>query len=300
MALAVILASVNPKPIIAHVVHDLRSPDLTTQDQISVQELATCLGCAFVHRSIKIKSLPGNLEHNARSARYDTLAEMAQEHQLSYIATGHHADDQLETMLMNLARGTGPRGLAGIQDSRRLNEVNIIRPLLGITHQSAVDLCQELGINWRHDHTNDDHSLTRNRLRHTVLPVLRDFDADIARRASSASDSCRSTMHALQVLVERSIWTLATIEPALIAWGRSDLREQPSAALVELIRMSIEHLCDGAGMDRVTQGSLGNVIRAITDSSTEPRSCYVGPIVAEVTARTVVIKEKTQESGHES
>lgn len=297
MALAAILASVDPKPIIAHVVHDLRPRDMTSLDRDAVISLADDLGCESIHESIHTKSLPGNQEHNARTARYETLARIAQGYGIKFAATGHHADDQLETMLMNLSRGAGMRGLGGINDSRQFQGIKIIRPMLGITHQDAIDLCYELELKFTHDHTNDDHSLTRNRLRHTIIPILREFDPDIARRASTSSDSCRSTINALRVMVERSLWKLGSFDPESISWSRTDLQDQPDAALVELMWMSMDHLCKGIGSDRVNNSSLNDVVRALTDSSTEPRSCRLGPIVVEVTARTVVTRACAHQHG---
>lgn len=290
MALAAILATVDPKPILAHIIHDLRPAEQTSLDCDAVYALAMKLGCQSIHQSIHIKSIPGNQEHNARTARYSTLAKIAQEHDVRFIATGHHADDQLETMLMNLSRGAGVRGLGGINETRIFNQATIIRPMLSITHQDAIDLCNELGIKFTHDHTNDDHSFTRNRLRHTLLPILRDFDPNIAQRASTSADSCRSTIEALRALVERSLWTLANIDHDTVTWNRTDLQDEPRAALVELMWMSIDHLCQGVGSDRVNNTSLNDVVCAVTDSSTEPRSCRLGPIVVEVTARTVVTR----------
>ena len=294
MALAAILALVTPKPTLAHIIHDLRPPKLTILDRDAVAKLAKDLGCQFIEQSIHIKDQPGNIEHNARTARYDALATIAKEHNLDYIATGHHADDQLETMLMNLSRGAGPRGLAGIQDRRPFQGITIIRPMLCITHQDALDLCALANINYTHDHTNDDLSLTRNRLRHQLLPVLRQFDFEIATRASTTADSCRSTVHALGQLVKAHLWTTATIEPNTITFTRKDLRNQPPAALHELLHLSIDHL-QTQGHDRLTNQTLQDTIDAITDSSTDPRTCRLGPIVVAVTANQITISPFTGE-----
>lgn len=288
MALASILALVTPKPTLAHIIHDLRPPKLTALDKDAVAMLAADLGCDFVDRSIHIADQPGNTEHNARTARYDALANLAKEQGLNYIATGHHADDQLETMLMNLSRGAGPRGLAGIQDSRVFNGITIIRPMLCITHNDAIDICTLASIHFTHDHTNDDQSLTRNRLRHQLLPALRELDPDIATKASTAADSCRSTVGALRELVIFHIWPLATTTQGSITFTRDQLRNQPDAALVELFHLCIDHL-QVAGRDRLTQQAIHDTTRAITDSTTDPRTCRLGPIVLTVTAHTITI-----------
>ncbi len=300
MALAAIIALVTPKPVIAHIIHDLRPHETTRLDRDAVAHIANEMGCVFVERSIRVADQPGNTEHNARAARYRVLTEIASEHDCRYIATGHHADDQLETMLMNISRGCGPRGLAGIQDSRVFQGITIIRPMLCITHQDAQVLCSLAGVRFIHDFTNDDLSLTRNRLRHTLLPVMRQLDPEIATRASSAADSCRSTVHALNRLVRDHLWTLATHNQDSISWTRDQLRNQPDAALVELFRISIEQLALAessslgvVGHDRMTQQSITDAIRAITDSSTNPRTCRLGPIVIGVTAHQITMSNST-------
>ncbi len=289
IALAAILSTVDPKPIIAHIVHDLRSSEETAQDRDAAALAAEKIGCRFIERTIQIHAQPGNTEHNARIARYAALEQIAREHALPFIATGHHADDQLETVLMNISRGAGPRGLAGIQESRLLTTTTVIRPMLSITHQDAIDICQLSGLRWVHDHSNDDQSLTRNQIRHTVLPVLRAFDPQFATRASTSADHCRSMTIALSLLVKDHLWTLGMREPSTIRWSRSDLRDQPSGALVELFRQSIEYFMHNAGLDQLTQQALADAVRAIKDQSTERRQCRLGPIVVLVQANQVII-----------
>ncbi len=295
MALAGILALITPRPILAHIIHDLRPVALTSLDRDAVAKLAQDLGCVFVEHAVSVKDQPGNTEHNARTARYDALINIAKAHNIHYIATGHHADDQLETMLMNLSRGAGPRGLAGIQDTRSIQNTTIIRPMLSITHQDAIDLCVLANIEYVEDHTNADQSLTRNKLRHQVLPVLRQFDPDIALRASTAADSCRSTVTALRELVRLHLWPMGTIQKDAITFTRDQLRDQPDAALVELFHLWIDHL-QTMGHDRLSQQAICDSIRAITDSSTEPRTCRLGPIVIAVTANQITITPYTNGS----
>jgi len=292
-ALAAILALVTPKPRIAHIVHDLRSDDLTTRDRNAVASIAKRLGCEFIERSIRIKDQQGNTEHNARTARYDALARIAVDHNIPYIATGHHADDQLETMLMNLSRGAGPRGLAGIHDARRFENLTIIRPMLTITHDKAIEVCNLAGLDPVHDHTNDDESLTRNRIRHQLLPAMRELDPEIATRASTAADSCRFVVNALRELVEKHIWTLATVHTESVSFARDQLRSQPEAALFEVFLLAIDHLTHDAGHDQMNNQSILDAIRVIKDSSTEPRTCRLGPIVLNITARQIIITTST-------
>ncbi len=114
-----------------------------------------------------------SFEMAARRARYAFLVETANAHGYAAIATGHHADDQAETVLMRLLRGTSPTGLAGIPGRRSEGGIPLLRPLLGIARANLVAwLCGE-GLSWREDQSNEDSDILRNRIRHELLPALR-------------------------------------------------------------------------------------------------------------------------------
>lgn len=112
-------------------------------------------------------------EHAARKARYEAFAQAAKETQATKIALGHHLDDQAETVLLNLLRGTKAKGLCGIPRSRSLNKrVEIVRPLLCITRAEVENYLQKNALSFVTDQTNDDDAYTRNWVRHTLLPLL--------------------------------------------------------------------------------------------------------------------------------
>jgi len=195
---------------VGHVNHHLRPADQTQDDATFVEALAVDLGLPFHRRDIEV--LPGNVESQARKQRYAALAAMARDAELPYIATAHHADDQLETVLMRLLRGTTAKGLRGIAWRRpvakaekrksgkaedQTSEIehrrspSIIRPMLASTHAEAIDFLEQLGQPWREDPTNTDRSRTRARLRHEVLPVLRDLRPSVARKVLEMTDALR-------------------------------------------------------------------------------------------------------------
>ena len=102
------------------------------------------------------------------------LAEVARKSGARWIATGHTANDQAETILHRLLRGAGLKGLRGIAEQRPLAEgVNLIRPMLGVTRTEVVNYLQVKGQAFRQDSSNFDRRLTRNRIRHELLPLLR-------------------------------------------------------------------------------------------------------------------------------
>jgi tRNA(Ile)-lysidine synthase len=123
----------------------------------------------------------GSLEEAARTARYDFLQITAQQHGIPLIVTAHHAADQAETVLHNIIRGTGIRGLRGVPEQRRLSDtVELIRPMLTIDECALTEYVERCQITFAFDATNDSHAFTRNRIRHQLLPLLaKDFNVNI-------------------------------------------------------------------------------------------------------------------------
>src|SRR5690606_1936128 len=152
-----------------------------------------------------------------------------------YIATGHHADDALETTLMSLLRGASLRGLAGIPDCRRIagTQALLIRPMLGVSHDDCRRSCAEAGRASREDLTNTDTRRLRAALRHAVIPLLVALRPGAAQRVARASQ----TLHDAAGLVEDAaaeLWAMAGTETAPAAangangaitrawWGRQE------------------------------------------------------------------------------
>jgi tRNA(Ile)-lysidine synthase len=111
-------------------------------------------------------------EEHARNARYGFLLRTARLRGCTAVATGHHADDQAETLLMRIVRGTTPRGLAGIPVARKEGGLRIVRPLIDCTRAQILDYLWERGLPYRTDASNADEAYLRNRVRARLLPLL--------------------------------------------------------------------------------------------------------------------------------
>jgi tRNA(Ile)-lysidine synthase len=164
---------------LAHVNHQLRGAE-SDADELFVKRLPeiwqqpTLLCCT--HR-IDVAAMAHaeheNLEAVARRERYRWFTQLAHEQQASWIATGHTADDQAETVLFRLLRGSGVLGLSGMAQRRMLNDrVALVRPLLTVRRQAMLDYLQAGQIPYRLDSSNRDLRFTRNRLRLELLPRL--------------------------------------------------------------------------------------------------------------------------------
>ncbi|MFI9642862.1 tRNA lysidine(34) synthetase TilS [Micromonospora sp. NPDC051925] len=121
---------------------------------------------------VTVAGRPGGPEAAARQARYQALADVARRHGAAAILLGHTRDDQAETVLLALARGAGPRGLAGMPARRDLAGVPLLRPLLDVTREQTRSACAALGLTPWEDPHNTDPSYARARVRADVLPAL--------------------------------------------------------------------------------------------------------------------------------
>jgi tRNA(Ile)-lysidine synthase len=182
VALLRALAGDPPVPglIIAHLNHRLRGPD-SDADATFVAGLCPHLPHRTEAMDVAAAAAGGdNLEDTARRVRYDFLAGVAREAGASWVGTGHTLDDQAETVLHRLIRGTGLRGLRGIAARRELAPgVQLLRPMLTVSRAEVIGYLQALGQPWREDASNRDAAFTRNRIRHELLPLLRTFNPEI-------------------------------------------------------------------------------------------------------------------------
>ena len=158
----------------------------SAEDGRFVAETARALGLALHLGGEDIARLASergeSFEMVARRERYAFLIDTARAHGFVAIATGHHADDQAETVLLRLLRGSSPAGLAGISPRREEGRVAIVRPMLGLRHDEITAWLRTEGIAWREDVSNRDTDVLRNRVRHALLPLLaRDFNPGITR-----------------------------------------------------------------------------------------------------------------------
>lgn len=180
-----VLACRTDRPVTAvHVDHGLRSD--SAADARVVADAAERFGAGFACHRVRVD--PGsNLEARARAARYSVLPEG--------VLTGHTADDQVETILLNLMRGAGLDGLSGIRRDRR--------PLLGLRRTETVALCERVGLVPVVDPTNEDLNLRRNRVRADLLPLLHDIaQRDVVPVIARQADDLRAVSDWLDSLAE--------------------------------------------------------------------------------------------------
>ncbi len=186
--------------VVCHLDHQLRAR-ASQADAKFVQRLATRLQCKFELGEKDVAALAReskqSVETAGRMARYEFFARVARRRRCRTIFLGHHADDLVETFLMNLFRGVGPAGFGGIREvsSRRISgtELQIVRPLLGVWRKEIDAYVKAQRLKFREDRTNESLGPARNRVRRRVIPYVekqlgRKVGATIWRAALIAAD----------------------------------------------------------------------------------------------------------------
>lgn len=169
----------------AHLNHGLRGKE-SQRDQQWAEVVAQRFGvsCA-IGQSAALAGTP-NLEARARDERYAFLKRVAAEQGCTKIATGHTLDDQAETVLMRLLRGTGWDGLAGI---RAVRDGRIIRPLIECARAQVLAFLTACALPFCEDSSNQDRRFLRNRVRHEIIPLLQSLNPQATRNLASAADN---------------------------------------------------------------------------------------------------------------
>ena len=194
--------------VVAHVNHGLRGSE-SDRDERFVADLCARLGVPCEIRRIDAtvfrKTGGRGIEAVARHARYECLKAIAAERGVRHVATGHTADDQAETILQRVLRGTGLRGLGGIPPVRSLSPgIALVRPMLGFRREEILTFLAALGEPYREDSTNRDPRFRRNRIRRELLPLLiRDYNPNLPDALIRLGRLAGQTQSLVDRLVER-------------------------------------------------------------------------------------------------
>jgi tRNA(Ile)-lysidine synthase len=197
-AFCTLCESKTDRHAVAHYNHGLRAA-ASDEDERFVAKLSESFGLPFVSERADSEIMQARardgLEATARRLRYDFLEQVAQQQECRFVATAHTSDDQVETVLHRIVRGTGLGGLAGIPFTRPLGpNAQVVRPLLELTRSDVLQYLGELQQPYRHDASNDELHFTRNRIRHELLPSLRQsfneqVDSSVLRLSKLASEA---------------------------------------------------------------------------------------------------------------
>jgi tRNA(Ile)-lysidine synthase len=260
-ALAHLVTEARPDLVssVGHVRHGLRAD---REDARVAASHATALGLRYHEREVRVRPEGGGIEAAAREARYTALGKIARAERLAWVLMGHTADDQAETVLLNIARGTGIRGLAGMSPVRTLGgDLRVVRPLLRLRRADVRAFVEGEGIDAVSDPTNRDPHQRRRRARDELLPALARLSggpgdpvavltrlADLAADDADALDEIASTQ--ASVLVAR--WGPARALPA------GPLEGLPMAVRSRVVRLMLSSVRGGA--DGLTADAVASVL----------------------------------------
>ena len=274
---------------VGHIVHDLRPPIEARADRDAVAELARRLQLPFAEAAVWVQGVPGNAEANARRARYAALAALAQERGVRFIATAHNSHDAAESVVMALLRGAGPRGLAALAPSRRLNAGSVlVRPMLAVSPVEARRLCAAAGWRHAHDATNDDLTRLRNAVRREVIPVLLALKPGAEHRIAAAARRCKEAADTVSGRALRLIKSGRTADG--YRWPRSRLRAASPAVLGDTLRRCAAAVAGPGTLDKLPARAVEAAVRLIRAEQTDPKSVRWSGVTLHVTAQTVEIK----------
>lgn len=226
----------------AHLNHQLRGADADADEQFC-RDLSAALGLALEVERIDVRALAleqgRSVEDAARVARYAFLERAADRLGAGVIAVGHSRDDQAETFLLRLIRGSGPRGLAGILPRAG----RVVRPLLDVTREELREYVAARGIRYRDDATNADVGIPRNRVRHELIPYLqREFSpgiVDVLAREAAIARADEDRLQAEAVDLAASV-VLGSRDGARVEVKA--LMSLPSALAARVARIALSRL----------------------------------------------------------
>ncbi len=215
--------------------HGLRG-DQGADDASWVEALAAAWGVPCVRGAVDVRRLAEEwrmgIEAAARRARYGFLADSARARGIRVILTAHHADDQAETVMMRLLRGTGIDGLAAMEPLSAVPghaDLRLLRPLLAIPKADLRAYCAENEVQPREDATNANTDYLRNRVRHDLLPALRAVSPQIDRHLTRLADIARHENALLDAELEAWVGEFAAVESGRVAVARRDFLSAPTA-----------------------------------------------------------------------
>lgn len=229
--------------------HRSRSGDETAADRAAVERLAGCLGVPLLVGAARGARGPAS-EGRAREARYRWLARACAEAGAALCVTGHTLDDQAETVLLRLARGSGLAGSAGMAElapwplprARGAARLSVARPLLGVTRAEIERYLEALGVEARHDPSNEQLRYGRNRVRRRVLPELERVHHGAARSIARFAGLARRDDEALEALAATKLALIASRERGAVALERRALVALPEALASRVLRQAAREL----------------------------------------------------------
>ncbi len=298
LTLAELRRSLGLTLAVAYFDHRLRGPRAAAREERFVRSLAERLGLPLQRGGADVRGYARqhrrSLEDAAREVRYRFLARAARAEQCDVVAVGHTRDDQAETVLIHLVRGSGLRGLAAMAPSARWPVGNrgdaprLVRPLLCLSREETDACCREARIVPLRDPSNRSRAYLRNRIRHELLPLLRRYNPRVDDALVRLADSASADVEALERLAGEALVS-EQVEDGIVRLSRRSLAALPEALQRHAVRLAVASAFGGLGDARALgERHVRAILRAIqgpTGAELDlPRRLH-----AEVTHRDIVL-----------
>ena len=236
--------------VLAHLITELNFDISLAHCNFQLRGKESDLDEAFVLRIAQEKTLPVfikkfdteifakknklSIQIAARQLRYDWFEELISEHHFDYVLTAHHADDNLETFLINLTRGSGLDGFTGIPAINR----NIIRPLLIFSRDEILTFAKGNNIEWREDESNSSIKYVRNKIRHQVIPVLKEMNPSLLETFSKTSKNLQESSQIIEDKVAEITSEIVAKENNIVKLDIEKLKSlsNPKAYLYQILK----------------------------------------------------------------
>ncbi len=262
----------SEEPLCAHINHQLRGAEADSDEDFVIAEAAK-LKLDVITRRVDVREFARSnklsIETAARKLRLESLLDIAKANNCDCVVTAHQKNDNAETILQRLSRGTGFRGLGGIWPKRIFasnpvvslsNLISFVRPLLCVRRNEIIEYLKKRNLKWRDDHTNADCTYRRNFIRHRLIPALQQqCSGSIIEQLSDLSVSA-GRFYTLVCSEAEKVWPdTAEVSGETVSLNLKGFLAQPQPVKVELVRRSLAQL--GSGERDMTHRHYEKILR---------------------------------------
>jgi len=307
-ALAVGLAALARRPgrgyrlHLAYLDHGIRPKPDTTREREHVTAIAKALGAQPHAHSVDVPDLARiqkkSVEHAARDARYDFLERLAVENGCDRVAIAHHRDDQVETIMQRVLRGTGIRGLSGMPERRPIGEAKLpelVRPLLRMTKRTILAFLTAIDAPHCFDQTNRDPDFSfRNRIRLKLLPVMRELAPDVDHAVVRMAYASSEAFEALRDEAEQLLDSLGAVDRLPMRLSIPVLQEIRSGLRTITLQLALERATEL----RLRSAHVAQITRLVEASGSGGETNLPGGIVARREYDDLVVEQVRHEPVH--
>lgn len=264
---------------VAHLNHQIRGIE-AQKDALYVADICEKMGITYFLKSIDVpkycKDNGLSIEEGARKLRYEMFNEIKQKTKSNKIAIGHNLNDQAETVLMRIMRGTGLQGLRGIEYSR---ENGIIRPLLDVERKEIEDYCEVHNLNPRIDESNLENIYTRNKIRLELIPYMKDnFNTNLIESIVRMSNNLRADSDYIESDAEEKFKNICKVSSDSVEVDINSFNKLHNAIKVRVLRKGIKSILGDTNF--IDQKHIDDVMEFESESKinkmlTLPRGVFV-------------------------